>query len=102
MDGEKSLVLDGSTIAFFKKCWDVVKNDFISEFNEFFDRGVINKCMNSTFLALIPKKEGLIGPKDFKPISMIRSVYKFIAKVLSRRIQGVMADIISTSQGAFV
>lgn len=97
MDGEMAPSLDVYTMAFFKKCWDVVKNDLIIVFNEFFERRIINKSMNSTFIALIPKKEGFISLKDFKPISLIGIVYKIIVKVLLKRIRDVMGDIISTS-----
>lgn len=92
MDGERAACPDGFTMDFFKKCWDVVKNDLLV-FDEFFERGVINNSMNSTFIALILKKEGLIGPKDYKPISLIGSVNKIITKVLSKRICEVMGDI---------
>lgn len=102
MDGEKSPGSDGFTMAFFKNCWGVVKNDLLLVFSEFFDRVVINGSMNSTFIALIPKWDGLIDPKDFKPINLITSVYKIIAKFLSMRIQGVIEEIIASSQGAFV
>lgn len=63
---------------------------------------MINTSKNSTCIALIPKKDDLIGPKDFRPISLIGSVYKIIAKVLAKRIRDSMGDLISTSQGAFV
>lgn len=61
------------------------KKDLILVVNEFHERGVIIKSMNSTIIALIPKKEGIIGPKDFRPISLIESVYKIIAKVLPQK-----------------
>lgn len=102
MDGEKSPGPDSFTMNFLKSCWDVVKSDLMLVFNEFHERGNINMSMNSTFIALIPKKEGLLAPKDFRPISLINSVYKIILKVLSQRIRQVMGGITSSSQGAFV
>lgn len=71
-------------------------------FNEFHEMGIINVSMNSTFIALIPKTEGLISPKDFRPISLVSSVYMIISKVLFKRIRKVMGGITSISQGAFV
>lgn len=79
----------------------MLKNELILIFNEFYERGIINKSMNPTFIILIPKKDGIISPKDYRPISLIGSVYKIITKVLSKRIREVMGGITSMSHGAF-
>lgn len=50
MDNVNASGLDGFTIAFFKNCWDVIKNQLILVFNEFHERGIINTSMNSTFI----------------------------------------------------
>ncbi|RVW35166.1 putative ribonuclease H protein [Vitis vinifera] len=39
---------------------------------------------------------------DFRPISLITSLYKIIAKVLAGRIRGVLHETIHSTQGAFV
>ncbi|KAL6332066.1 hypothetical protein AAG906_020745 [Vitis piasezkii] len=38
---------------------------------------------------------------DFRPISLITCLYKVIAKVLSRRLRGVLHETIHSTQGAF-
>ena len=39
---------------------------------------------------------------DFRPISLVTSLYKIIAKVLSDHLRRVLNETISLSQGAFV
>lgn len=39
-------------------------------------KGTFAKSLNSTFIALIPKKKGIEEVKDFKPISLLSSVWK--------------------------
>ena len=39
--------------------------------------------------------------KDFRPISLVGSVYKLIAKVLANRLKKVMHGLVNTSQNAF-
>ena len=51
---------------------------------------------------MIPKKADAIEVKDFRPISLVGSVYKIIAKVLANRLRLVLEKIVSDSQNAFV
>jgi hypothetical protein len=83
-------------------CWGVVKEDFMAVFAEFHDRGKFVKCINSTFISLIPKTHGAKEIKDFRPISLVGGIYKIIAKVLANRMRKVMDKIISKPQNAFV
>ena len=47
-------------------------------FNEFYYNGKINTSMNSTFITLVPKKNRSIKVRDFRPISLVSSIYKVI------------------------
>jgi hypothetical protein len=69
---------------------------------EFYEQGFFGKSLNATFICLIPKKPGAIELKDFRPISLVGSVYKIIAKVLANRLSLVLAKLISSPQNAFV
>ncbi|GKA55171.1 RNA-directed DNA polymerase, eukaryota [Tanacetum coccineum] len=57
---------------------------------------------NSSFVALIPKVMDAKFVNDFRPISLIGSVYKVVTKVLANRLAPVIADLISDTQSAFV
>lgn len=70
--------------------------------NEFAVEGRFVRSMNATFIVLIPKKLGAIELKDFRPMSLVGSVYKILAKVLANRLKLVLGKIISLSQNAFV
>ncbi|RVW62009.1 Transposon TX1 uncharacterized 149 kDa protein [Vitis vinifera] len=39
---------------------------------------------------------------DYRPISLITSLYKIIAKVLAGRLRGILHETIHSTQGAFV
>lgn len=102
MDKDKSSGPDGFSMLFFQECWEILKRDLMEVFEEFYERGIISKGMNATFIVLIPKKEEASSFLDFRPISLVRSLYKIIAKVLSIRLCGVMDKVISNLQEAFV
>ncbi|RVX12162.1 hypothetical protein CK203_010678 [Vitis vinifera] len=71
-------------------------------FREFHERSRFVKSLNATFLVLVPKKGGVEDLNDFKPISLVGSLYKSLAKVLANRIKRVMGKVISKPQNAFV
>ena len=51
---------------------------------------------------LIPKKEGASDVQDSRPISLVGSLYKIIAKVLANRLKRVMRKLVLNSHNAFV
>lgn len=58
-------------------------------------KGTFDRSINSTFIALIPKKKGAVEIKDFRPISLLGSVYKILAKLLAERLKLVVDNLIS-------
>ena len=73
--------------------------DFVTEFHA---RGKLSKHIGASYLVLIAKKVGAESIKDFRPISLIGSSYKVLAKVLASRLQKILPKLISVAQGAFV
>ena len=51
-------------------------------FKEFFETGKFVKNINTTFMVLVLKKGGAEDFKDFRPISMVGSLYKLLARSL--------------------
>ena len=39
---------------------------------------------------------------NFRPISLVSSVYKILSKVLTNRLRNVVGNVVSTSQYAFI
>ena len=71
-------------------------------FRQFHETGSFVRSLNLTFLVLIPKKGGAEDLKDFRPISLVGGLYKWLAKVLANNMKGMLAKVISMSQNAFV
>ncbi|KAM7513902.1 hypothetical protein LguiA_003485 [Lonicera macranthoides] len=62
----------------------------------------LNKCVNGTYICLIPKRANSCKLKDFRPVSLVTSLYKILAKVFSLRLREVLEETISLCQGVFV
>ena len=51
---------------------------------------------------MIPKKNDASNIRDFRPISLVGSLYKILAKVLANRLKVVLDQLIFESQNSFV
>lgn len=81
---------------------DTLKLEVVAFFYEFHATKRFMKGLNSTFLVLIPKKGRDENIKDFRSISMVRSLNKLLAKVLANRLKEVMNKLVLDFQQAFV
>jgi len=71
-------------------------------FDQFQTNKVVPKSVLPNFVALIPKISSPLALFDFRPISLLGTLYKILSKVLARRLTGVMNYTISPSQSAFL
>lgn len=69
---------------------------------DFHKEAFLDKGSNTTFICLIPKKEGADLIKDFRPISLVGSMYEIISKVLGFHLKEVIKNIISPNQSVFI
>lgn len=70
------------SIGFFQTYRDVIKEDLLKVFHDFFSFEKFEKSLTATFLVLILKKSGALKVKDYRPISLVSRVYKIIDLVV--------------------
>ena len=97
-NGDKALGLNGILAIPL----DFEKDDMMRFFKEFYEHGKLFKSLNATFLVVISKKTGAEGLRDFKPISLVEGLYKWLGKALANRLRKVVGKVVSKAQGAFV
>ena len=102
LNGDKAPGSDGFPLAFWQFCWEFVKNEIIGFFKEFHEKGRFVRSLNTTFLVLVPRKGGVDDLRDYRPISLVRGLYKLLAKVPTNRLKKVVGKVVSSSQNAFV
>lgn len=64
---------------------------------DFQDSGEFKRSLNASFITIVPKKKLGRNIKDYRPISLVGSIYKIISKVLSNRLKKVLDETVSTS-----
>jgi len=102
MPNDKSPGPDGFTSEFFKESWEILGPEFILAIQSFFALGFLPKGVNSTILALIPKKLESKEMKDYRPISCCNVMYKVISKILANRLKLLLPQFIAGNQSSFV
>ena len=71
-------------------------------FEDFYESGMFVRSLNSIFIVLIPKKGVAEDFRDFRPISLVGSLHKLIAKVLANKLKKIMGRLVNKAQNAFV
>ncbi|KAL4346365.1 hypothetical protein GQ457_17G012800 [Hibiscus cannabinus] len=100
-DGSRAPSPDGFNLDFFKKFWPAVKHNVMDFFENFHEGTLVDVSINHSFISLIPKVSTPEKVDDFRPISLVGSLYKILTRVLSRRLAGCLGEVISEHQFSF-
>ncbi|GKV09841.1 hypothetical protein SLEP1_g21281 [Rubroshorea leprosula] len=104
-DGSKAPGPDGFNFNFIKFAWSSLKDDFVNFMCEFHQHGRLVKGLNSSFLALIPKKLNPLQFKEYRPISLLGCLYKLLAKAVGDSVlilNEVVHEVKSRKQQSFM
>ncbi|CAM2116765.1 unnamed protein product [Caretta caretta] len=98
MPTNKSPGMDGLTVEFYRAFWDILGPDLATVWAESLQSGVLPLSCRRAVLALLPKKGDRRDLRNWRPISLLSTDYKIIAKAISLRLGSVMADVIHPDQ----
>jgi len=101
-EGSKSPSPDDFNFNFIKGSWEVLKHDIVVVVHLFQEMGCIPKGCNASFITLVPKVKDPTSINQYRPISLVGSLYKIITKVLSCRIKKMLPEVIDDCQSVFL
>jgi len=93
---------DGFSASFFHAYWDIIEADVSRDIRSFFVDSCLSPRLNETHVTLIPKISAPRKVSDYRPIALCNVQYKIVAKILTRRLQPWLSELISLHQSAFV
>jgi mannosylglycoprotein endo-beta-mannosidase len=103
MPANKSPGPDGFSWEFFRHCWPIIQSDVTEAVRAVFvGRDQFFAKLNMAFITLLPKKEGAVDMKDFRPISLVHSFAKLIAKLGALHLSPRMPELVDCAQSAFI
>ncbi|CAM2104850.1 unnamed protein product [Caretta caretta] len=98
MPTNKSPGMDGLTMEFYRAFWDILGPDLVTVWAESLQSGVLPLSCRRAVLALLPKKGDLCDLRNWRPVSLLSTDYKIVAKAISLRLGSMMADVIHPDQ----
>ncbi|KAL9687653.1 hypothetical protein QQ045_032060 [Rhodiola kirilowii] len=94
--------IDGFPALFYQKNWSRLRGHVMEMIRRFWMDGVLDDRINNTLIVLLPKKHNADKMADLRPISLCTVAVKIITKVLAARLQGILNQVISCCQSAFI
>ena len=103
MANDKSPGLDGFTTNFYKFFWPDIKQLVYQSFCCALREGILSNSQRIGVISLIPKKDkDLRHIKSWRPVTLLPTDYKILAKTLALRLQSVISKLISQDQVGYI
>ena len=94
--------LDAIPAEFYQDLWEEIGLDIFNFAEETINLAQLNAEMNVSKIALLPKTEDRSRIKNFRPISLLNTLYKVLAKIYANRMKPMLHHWILPSQTGFV
>lgn len=100
---DKAPAPDGFRGCFFYVCWDIIRDDFMQTMHSFHcgDMRGMHK-INKALITPIPKVNGAVDIRDFRPVSLVHVVVRIFVKTLFVRLTEDLQELIGIHQSTFV
>ena len=72
---------------FFQVCWEIIKEDLMEMFDEFFENKLEISRLNYGIITLIPKLKEANLIQQYSPICLLNVVFKIFSKTLMLRLE---------------
>ena len=94
---------DGLPIEFYIVFWSRIKHLFYNMLQMNKNKGELTTTQKEGLISLIQKKDKDVAfLKNWRPISLLNTDYKIIAKIISNKIKFYISDLINSDQTGFL
>jgi hypothetical protein len=100
MPNDKVSGPDGFNGKFFKKYWNLFKQQFYDLLQKFYEGDISLESLNTAFIVLIQKNPETSS--DYRPISLVSMALKVITKIIANMVQKVIIPILHQNQYGFI
>lgn len=98
----KSPGIDTIPAEFYQEAWEEISFDIFNFVSESICQEGIAEELNVSKIALLPKSDDRLRVQNYRPISLLNTLYKVVAKVYANRMKPLLHHWILPSQTRFV
>jgi hypothetical protein len=89
---------DGISQSFFNITWPIIKQDILDMINQQYTHGTTTAKQKQGIIVCIPKTTRPSQPSDFRPLTLLNSDIKILARVIANRLTPILTKILSPNQ----
>lgn len=94
--------LDGVTPEFFKAFWSTIGADYLAMIQQAIQEGAFPSSVVKGLISLLHKGGPIQILGNYRPITLLNTTYKVYAKLIQRRLQPVLMELVSPDQTGFL
>lgn len=103
MSANKSPGPDGFPVEFYNQFWPELCPILIPMLEEFFQKGTLPESMNTACISVILKSgKDPFECSSYRPLSLLNADYKLITKLMARRLEKFLPQLIKPDQTGFI
>ena len=103
MKNNKTPGIDGISSEFLKVFWEKLKHLICRAINTCYAKGQMSPSMRQCIITCLPKgNKDRKFIKNWRPISLLSSVYKLMSGVIANRLKATLDTVISSTQTGFL
>jgi hypothetical protein len=94
----KSPGIDGISLEFYTANYETIKTELLKMLNHMFQAKHLSSTQKHGIIMCLPKHPNPYEINDYRPISLLPTDYKILARLLTRRLKYILADQLQRSQ----
>jgi len=97
-DSKKYPGKDGIGLEFFEVLWEDIAGDFRTLFIWMLRDRQLSERQKQVAMVYIPKNVRPNTPEDYRPITLLNTNYKILARLIDSRVRPILAELLHSSQ----
>jgi hypothetical protein len=89
---------DGICLEFYNHTWETIKQDMLDIMIEMYKDGKITYQQKYGIIVCIVKQDHPTRTEDYRPLTLLNTDYKLLARIIANRIRIWMKDILHLAQ----
>jgi hypothetical protein len=102
MEHNKALRPDGFLVEFYQFFWELIKDDLMALFHDFYKGDLPLYSLNFVTIILLPKCKEASTIQQYRPICLLNVSIKIFTNVVMNRLMSVTQKVINPTQMAFL